>query len=157
MWTDEELDERIARSTSPEGLEQLARNVEAQSPAHAKAARRRAVQLRAAAFGATTDAEREGLEAVYAYERAQSSLKARKVHASRTWQMIARRGIIPAIEHIVTRKAETLGYRTLVEMGMEEMAFEAVVLRHPQVFSPAAIKEAEERLRTLKQQAQGDV
>ena len=33
---------------------------------------------------------------------------------------------------------ETEGYRVLVEMGMEDMAFEAVVLRHPESFSPEA-------------------
>jgi hypothetical protein len=61
--------------------------------------------------------------------------------------MIERRGIIPAIEHIVMRRAETAGYRVLTEMGMQHMAFEAVVLRHPDRFSAGAVKASKERLR----------
>ena len=122
-------------------------NVEPHSPRHAQAARRRAVELRAAVNGATTDAEREGLQAVYAYERAQSKLRGRKFTASRTWPMIARRGIIPTIEHVVTRPEETMGYRVLAELGLQEMAFEAVVLRHPGMFSAQALEASKERLR----------
>ena len=43
--------------------------------------------------------------------------------------MIRKHGIIGAVELIVTKRKETEGYRVLVEMGMEDMAFEAVVLR----------------------------
>jgi ribosomal protein L37AE/L43A len=54
------VDERIARLETPEGAEQFAINVEAMGlPDLALAARRRAVELRAAAHGAKTAAERE--------------------------------------------------------------------------------------------------
>jgi hypothetical protein len=53
---------------------------------------------------------------------------------------------MPAVEFVVTRKDETTGYRALIEMGMEEMAFEAVVLRHPQVFSAEAVEASRARL-----------
>src|SRR3954465_3765017 len=139
MSDDTDRDETIAKIKTPEGLEQFAQNVEAKSPRHAQAARRRAVELRAAAHGATTKAEREALEAVYAYERAQSMLRGKKFHASRTWQMIERRGIIEAVEHVVTREAESMGYAALIKMGMQDKAFEAVVLRHPSVFSADAV------------------
>jgi plasmid stability protein len=56
--------------------------VEARLPDLARAARRRAVQLRAAAHGATTTAEREALEAVYAYERVLSQNRGKKTRAS---------------------------------------------------------------------------
>jgi hypothetical protein len=120
MWTDEELEQRILRITTPEGLEQLALNVEHKSPLQAQAARRRAVHLRAATYGASSQVEVEAVEAVYAYERAKMAKTSRKFHASRTWQMIERRGIIAAVEHVVTRSHETTGYRTLVEMGWRE-------------------------------------
>jgi hypothetical protein len=146
MSRESEMDETILKITTPEGLEQFALDVESHSPLHAQAARRRAVELRAAAHGAETDAERECLEAIYAYERVLSQTKGRKVRASRTWQMIERRGIIPAVEFVVTRKDETTGYRALIEMGMEKMAFEAVVLRHPEVFSAEAVEASRARL-----------
>lgn len=98
----------------------------------------------------TTDAEREALEAVYAYEEAMAGASGRRFNASRTWQMIKRHGVIPAVERIVTRPVETAGYRVLVEMGLEDMAFEAVVLRHPGVFSATAVDASKRRLEQLK-------
>lgn len=146
-----ETDERIARLTTPEACEQFAVNVEERGkPELALAARRRAVELRAAAHGAATVAEREALEAVYAYERVLSTKRGRKTRASRTWQMIDRRGIIPAVEHVVKRSAESTGYTALVEMGLQDMAFEAVVLRHPGVFSAEAVQRSKERLQGLQ-------
>lgn len=127
-------------------LEQFAINVEPHSPEHAKAARRRAVELRAAAHGANSAVERECLEAIYAYERAESKIRGKKFRASRTWPMLERRGIIPAVEFVVTRRAETTGYRTLIEMGLQDMAFEAVVLRHPLAFSAEAVQASRTRL-----------
>jgi hypothetical protein len=95
-------------------------------------------------------AEREALETVYAYEEAKTGPKGKPVPASRTWQMIRRHGVIPAVERIVTRRDETSGYRVLVEMGLEDMAFEAVVLRHKEVFSAAAVDASRRRLEQLK-------
>ncbi len=97
-----------------------------------------------------TPAERESYEAVYAYEEALSSLKGKTIRAGRTWPMIKDHGIIGAVERIVTKRKETEGYRVLVEMGMEHMAFEAVVLRHPESFSPEAVAAADDRLRRLR-------
>ena len=104
------------------------------------------MKLRAAGRQPKNDAEREGYEAVYAYEEALSHQKGRKTRAGRTWPMIEKHGILGAIERIVTRRNETEGYRVLVEMGMEDMAFEAVVLRHPDSFSAAAVAASKERL-----------
>jgi hypothetical protein len=60
--------------------------------------------------------------------------------------MIRNRGIINAVEEIVTRERDSLGYTVLVEEGMEDMSFEAVVLRHQDVFSPEAVRQSRERL-----------
>src|SRR5688572_15936186 len=105
------------------------------NPTRTRESRRRGIQLRAADHQPTNDAEREAYEAVYAYEEALSTQKGRNTRAGRTWPMIREHGIIPTVERIVTRRTETEGYRVLVEMGMEDMAFEAVVLRHPDTFS----------------------
>jgi len=142
------MDETIAKFKTAESCEQFALNVESHSPERAKEARRRAIELRAEAHGAVNAAEREALQAVYAYERVRSG-KGKKFHASRTWQMIKRHGIIPAVERVVTRHFDSVGYTSLVEMGMQDMAFEAVVLRHPDTFSADAVSRSRERLREL--------
>ena len=85
--------------------------------------------------GATTAAERESLESIYAYERTLLKKHGKRVQAAYTWRMVERRGIIPAVEHVVTRRTETTGYRALIAEGMQDMAFASVVVRHPEVFS----------------------
>jgi hypothetical protein len=140
------MDERIARLKTPEGAEQFATNVENMGLHElALAARRRAVELCAEAHAAMNDVERECLEAVYAYERARTTPQ-RKFHASRTWQMIERRGIIAAVEQVVSRADDSMGYEALVKAGMADKAFEAVVLRHPATFSPKTVERAKTRM-----------
>jgi len=141
------VDERVARLKTPEDCEQFALNVQARLPDLARAARRRAVELRAAAYGATTAVEQEAIAAVYAYERVLSETRGKNIRAQRTWQMIKRHGILRAIEKTVCRRDETTGYTALVQMGMQDFAFEAVVLRHPQAFSAEAMERSTERLR----------
>jgi hypothetical protein len=73
------VDERIAKLKTPEECEQFAINVEARGLKDlAMSARRRAVELRAAAHNATSVAEREALEAVYAYERVLWNTRAKR-------------------------------------------------------------------------------
>jgi hypothetical protein len=63
--------ERIAQLKTPESCETFARNAETKGRSDlALAARRRAVELRAASHSAETQAEKEALRAVYAYEEA---------------------------------------------------------------------------------------
>lgn len=112
----------------------------------ALAARKRAVELRAIEHGATTDVERECLEAVFAYEQVLSAKNGKKTRASRTWPMIERHGILEAVERAVNRKEETVGYTALVGMGLEDYAFEAVILRHPNYFSASAVQRSQERV-----------
>ena len=60
--------------------------------------------------------------------------------------MIKRKGIIPAVEGVVCRKEVTSAFEALQEMGMIDFAFEAVVCRHPGVFSQDAVRRSKERL-----------
>ena len=131
---------------TPEKYEQYALNVEGHAPEKAQEARRRAVKLRATRDGAQSDVERECLEAIYAYEWTLFKKHGKRQRASYTWRMVDERGIIPAVEHAVTRPKETAGYRGLQAEGMLDMAFEAVVLRHKDMFSADAVKKSEERL-----------
>jgi hypothetical protein len=143
---------RVLGLKTPSECEQLAKNVESRGkPEIALLARKRAIELRALSYGAATQAEREALEAVYAYERTLFLKHNKIVHASRTWKMIKERGIIPAVERVVTRAAESTGYTQLVQMGMQDKAFEAVVLRHPHLFSDEAVRRARERLEDGRQ------
>jgi len=142
------MDPRVAKLRSPAECESFAKNARERGvPELADQARKRAVQLRAEAHGATTLAERECLEAVYAYEEVLTASKGRRQPASRTWQMIHRHGVLPAVERIVTKRAESAGYTALAEMGLLDMAFEAVVLRHPDLFSAEAVARSRERLK----------
>jgi hypothetical protein len=151
------MDERVARLKTPEECEQFALNVEDRLPDLAREARRRGVELRAASYGAKTDAEREALEAVYAYERVLWQKHGKKIRAARTWQMIEKHGIIGAIEQVVKRTADSAGYKALVEMGMKDLAFEVVFLRHPELFSQDAVAQATERINGWAGGAEGDV
>lgn len=140
------MDEKVARLKTPEECERFAKNVEAKYPALAREARRRAVELRAAIYGAKSAAELEALQAVYAYEEVLRARKGKRTPATRTWQMIKRHGIIGTVERAVNRKNETTGYTALVEMGMQDFAFEAVVVRYPNLFSPETVARAKARV-----------
>ncbi|MPS48760.1 hypothetical protein [Methylobacillus sp.] len=143
----------IEKLKTPEECETFAKNVtERGRPDLALAARKRAVALRAAEYGAQSDIERECIEAVYAYEEILSQKNGKKTKASRTWPMIKKHGIIVAVERAVNREAESQGYTALVEMGLEDYAFEAVILRHPEAFSTEVVERS--RLRVAAHQSQ---
>jgi hypothetical protein len=145
------MDDRVRRLTTPEQCEIFARNaIDRDRPDLANEARLRAVQLRADSHGAKSEAEKEALQAIYAYEEVLTKKNGKRTRASRTWQMIRRHGIIEAVERAVNRSAETQGYTSLVEMGLEEFAFEAVILRYPEVFSEAAVLKSKERLNSWR-------
>lgn len=141
------MDDRVKKIDTPEKCEIFAKNcVEHGREDLAQEAKERAVQLRAEAYGAETQAEREALEAVYAYEEVLSTKNGKKTRAGRTWQMITRHGIIGAVERAVNRPTETQGYTALVEMSLENYAFENVILRHPCLFSEQAVQISRERI-----------
>ena len=144
------MDPKITKFTTVEDCDSFGVNARARGAPHlADQARKRAIQIRADAHGATSDVERECLLAVYAYEEGLSARKGKRQPASRTWQMIKRHGIIPAVERIVTKRETAMGFTVLAEMDLMEFAFEAVVLRHPEKFSPEAIAMARTRLPDL--------
>ena len=139
----------VGHLKTPEDCEQVAVNVEAKEPAFAVAARRKAVELKAATHHAESEVEQQALQAVYAYERVLSIERGKKTRATRTWQTITKLGIVEAVETIVKKPTETAGYQALVKMGMQDMLFEAVVLRHPDVFSPEAVAQSKQRIDEL--------
>ena len=141
------MDDRIRKIDSPDRCEIFAKNARAKGRDDlAKEALLRAVELRAVQHGATSEAEKEALQAVYAYEETLRAKNGKRTRANRTWQMINRHGIIESVNRAVCRPTETQGYRMLAEMGLADFAFEAVILRHPNVFSEDAVQVSKERL-----------
>ncbi len=142
------MDERVKKLKSPKECEIFSRNAEERGhPELAAQAREKALELRAEEFGAKTQAEKEALQAIYAYEEVLSKKHGKRIRANRTWPMVERHGIIEAVERAVNRSQETQGYEYLFKMGLKKFAFEAVILRHRDVFSASAIKRAEERIK----------
>jgi hypothetical protein len=139
-------DPTVARLKTPDECEQYARNVGDHPPELAKQARRRAVELRAAKYGLTTEVELEALRCIYAFEEARSQQTGKRARASRTWQSVQRNGILATVDRVVSRRTATEGYDALVEAGLEEFTFEAVVLRYPHSFSQEAVAQARARL-----------
>ena len=145
------MDDRVAKLKTPEDCEKFAKNAERlDRPDLVEDAIRRAVELRAKDYGSASDAEKECLQAVYAYEEVVSKKNGKRTRASRTWQMIERHGILQAAERAVNRPVETVAYRALIEMELRDFAFEAVISRHPDAFSQEAVEVAWQRLRELK-------
>jgi hypothetical protein len=139
-------DYRVDRCKTPAECEQFAKNVEKGHPDLAREARRRGVELRAAEQGATSPAEFDALRAVCAFEEVRSQETGRKARANRTRQSFERIGIVPTVEKIVSRKTSTDGYAALVEAGMDDFTFEAVVLRHQESFTRVAFEQAKKRI-----------
>jgi len=140
----------VDKLNTPEECDRLIENIYKKDPEIALRARRKAIELRAAKHNVKCDAEREALQAVYAYEAVLSKKHGRRTRASRTWQMIERHGIIGAVERAVNRPQETIGYTALIEMGMPDLAFEAVILRYPHLFTPKAIERSKLRMAAWK-------
>jgi len=142
------MDKRVARLETPEECEKFAKNaMRLNRPDLANEARKRAFELRANAYGPVSDAERECLEVLYAYEEVLSKKNGKRTRATRTWQMIKRHGILAAAERAVNRVTETVGYTALAEMGLQEFTFEAVVIRYPHLFSEQAVLRSKERMK----------
>ncbi len=143
------MDEIICKLTTPEECMQLASNVRNKNPVLARDARRRAVELRAASHGLKSVVELELLKAVYAYEEVLYEKNNRRTRAAYTWRMIEKHGIITAAERAVTKRTQTKGYKELVAMGLQDLTFEAVIVRHPGKFSQTVFAQAKERLEEL--------
>jgi hypothetical protein len=150
------MDDRIKKIDSPEKCEIFARNaLKGGRPDLANQALLRSTELRAEAYGAKSEAEREALQAIYAYEETLRAKNGKRTRASRTWQMIERHGIIESVNRAVCRPIETQGYRALLKMGLSEFAFEAVILRHRENFSEEAIETSRARLTEWNEKPSG--
>src|SRR5690606_15103885 len=121
------VDDRIKKLKTPRDCEIFGRNAKTKGREDlAIRAMQRSVELRAAEHGALSDAERDCLKAIYAYEEILYAKHGKRVRASRTWRMIKDRGIIAAIERAVDRDDGRAGFTELKAAGLDNFAFEAV-------------------------------
>jgi len=80
---------------------------------------------------------------------------------SRSWQMIANRGYVGAVENILskystpTRVRTSSGFRIALKHARLECTYEQTVLDYPKVFSKEARAEARRRLNELKARRTG--
>lgn len=116
----------------------------------ANKARLRSVELRAQKHGYKTRVESELAKAIYAYEDILTLNNKRKTHATRTWQMVKKYGIIKAAERAINRPVEPMGYRVLVERGMKDLTFETVITKYPKEFSRDIVNLSKTRLEELE-------
>lgn len=141
------MDDRVARLKSTRECEVFAKNARRLGRSDlALEAERRAIELLAQGHQSDTAAEREAIQAIYAYEHILTEKNGRRTRANRTWQMVKRYGIIEAINRVVSRPDDAQGYLLLKEKGMEDLSFEAIVLRYPESFSEEAVSHSAARL-----------
>ena len=141
------MDYRVERLRTPAECEIFAKNATARNhPELALAARRKAIDLLVSTHQTASPVEAEGFAAVYAYEALLTRRNGKKTRATGTWQAVKRYGIIEAVQRAVSRPPEGASTITLRDLGLEDLGFEALVVRHEASFSDAAIKLSRVRL-----------
>ena len=144
------MDYRVERLRTPAECEIFAQNAKARNfPDLVLQAQRRAIQLQASTHETASAVEAEAFAAVYAYEVLLKRRNGKKTRATGIWQAIKRYGIIEAVERAVSRPAEGDDRVTLRTIGLADLSFEAVVMRHEASFSAAAISASKARLSEL--------
>ena len=141
------MDYRVERLRTTAECETFAKNALARHhPELALQARRKAIDLQVSTHETGSAVETDGLAAVYAYEALLSRRNGKRTRATATWQAIKRYGIIEAVQRALSRPPDEPGAITLRDLGLQELAFEALVMRHEAAFSAAAIKLSKARL-----------
>lgn len=144
------MDYRVERLRTPAECESFAKNALARHhPELALQARRKAIDLQVSTHETGSAVEVEGLAAVYAYEALLTRRNGKKTRATATWQAFRRYGIIEAVQRALNRPADEPGAITLRDLGLEDLAFEALVVRHEASFSAAAIEVSKARLAAI--------
>ena len=116
------------------------------APDLALEAQRKAVDLLAATHETQSPVEAEAFAAVYAYEALLTRKNGKKTRATKTWQVVKSHGIIEAIQRAVSRPPEAAAFVALRELGLGDLAFEALVVRHEASFNEATVQISKARL-----------
>ena len=132
---------RINSYTTVKQCETFARNAARQGRTDlVEAANRRALEIKVHNHSAQSMVEREIIEAIHRYE----IVNERK--ATRTWQMVDRYGFIETAARLAVKKSRAAGFRKLVAAGHMDMTFEAIIIRHSEIFNAEAVAKAKTML-----------
>lgn len=146
-WERYGMDERVAKLRTSRDATKLADNARRLGQSElAASARVRANELKALEEGYISPAEQAIATALYAYEEQQTAFKGHSFRANRTRQMLARHGALAAAERMVLNRRPSKGFEVLEEAGLQELSFEAIIVRFPDEFSDHAIAAARARL-----------
>lgn len=139
-WTGRrDMHELVVRIKDPELCYVFARNaVRRGHPELALQAYRRAVDLRAADYPTSSDAEHAAVRAIYAYEEAMSYHKGKRTRATGTWQLVNRSGLLGAVHKRIQGRSGDEVKPALEELGMMDYSFEAVGKAYPEDIQQAA-------------------
>jgi len=141
------MDHRVERLRTPAECASFARNaVDKNRPDLALEANRKSVHLHVATHEALTPLEAEGFAAVYAYEALLTHRNGKKMRAASTWQDIKKQGIVAAITKVVNRRSQTDNRTALRAIGLEELTFEAFVVRNEASFNADTVQLSKDRL-----------
>jgi hypothetical protein len=91
--------------------------------------------------------EHDFWQTVQAFEHALSEERGKTTRLFRTRQKVAKVGVVQTLRDWSPGGPETDGFRMLLERGMPEFTGEATTLRHPDLFEPAVLEAAQQRLR----------
>jgi hypothetical protein len=89
--------------------------------------------------------EHDVWQSIYALEGALKAERGKTILLARTRQKIARDGERKTVEDLVMGKPSE-GFAMLLDRGMPELTFEALALRHPDIFGEETRRQAQERL-----------
>mgnify|MGYP003573764087 FL=1 len=133
------MHELVMRINDPELCYVFGKNaVHRGHPELALQAHRRAVDLRAEAYGATDEAEFAAVRAIYAYEEALGYQKGKRTRATGTWQLVRRHGLLAAVHKRLDSRDSEEVLPILRELGMEDYSFAAVLKEYRDAFGALA-------------------
>jgi hypothetical protein len=86
-------------------------------------------------------------EAVAAYEQTLKEKHGKRVPASRTRQKIANKGVYQSLVEWSKLRGNRPGFHALIEAGLPEFTFEAVIVRFSDRFTPEVVASCRETLK----------
>jgi hypothetical protein len=102
--------------------------------------------MQAETHAPSSPVEAEALVAVYAYELHLTRKNGRKTRAAKTWAIAKSQGIIQAIQKAVESPPDPAVLAGLRELGLEDLTFDALVVRNAAAFDASTVQLSKSRL-----------